>query len=62
MLSLVGISNGVQDNDRYDPYQFVYGKSCHLLDELEHKAHCKIKEVNLDVDAVGINEGSKLAS
>jgi hypothetical protein len=36
------------------PYHFVYGKSCHLPLELEHKAYWVIKEMNLDVDATGI--------
>jgi hypothetical protein len=36
------------------PYQLVYGKSCHLPLELEHKAHWAIKEMNLDVDAARI--------
>jgi hypothetical protein len=36
------------------PYQFVYGKSCHLPLELEHKAYWAIKEMNLDVDAMRI--------
>jgi transposase InsO family protein len=33
------------------PYQFIYGKSCHLLVELEHKAYWAIKEMNLNLDA-----------
>jgi hypothetical protein len=33
------------------PYQFIYGKSCHLPVQLEHKAYWAIKEMNLDLDA-----------
>jgi hypothetical protein len=33
------------------PYQFVYGKTCHLPVELEHKAYWAIKEMNLDIDS-----------
>jgi hypothetical protein len=36
------------------PYQFVYGKSCHLPLGLEHKAYWAIKEMNLDVDVARI--------
>jgi transposase InsO family protein len=38
------------------PYQIVYGKSCHLPLELEHKAYWAIKEMNLDVDAARIKQ------
>jgi hypothetical protein len=33
------------------PYQFLYGKACHLPFELKHKAYWAIKEMNLDLDA-----------
>jgi hypothetical protein len=33
------------------PYQFVYGKACHLSVVLEHKAYWVIKEMSLDLDA-----------
>jgi hypothetical protein len=33
------------------PYQFVYGKACHLPGELEHKAYWAIKEMSPDIDA-----------
>jgi hypothetical protein len=33
------------------PYQFVYGKACHLPVELKHKAYWAITEMNLDLDA-----------
>jgi hypothetical protein len=38
------------------PYQFVYGKTCHLPVELEHKAYWAIKEMNFDIDAAQIKQ------
>ncbi|XP_024020635.1 uncharacterized protein LOC112091377 [Morus notabilis] len=35
------------------PYQFVFGKACHLPLELEHKAYWPLKQLNLDMGAAG---------
>jgi hypothetical protein len=47
----MGLSNGVQNTDRYDPLSIPLWKACHLPVELEHKAYWAIKEMNLDLDA-----------
>ncbi|KAK8991107.1 hypothetical protein V6N11_062131 [Hibiscus sabdariffa] len=35
------------------PYHFVYGKSCHLPVELEHRAYWAVKSCNMEMEAVG---------
>ncbi|GKC11066.1 reverse transcriptase domain-containing protein [Tanacetum coccineum] len=35
------------------PYKLVYGKSCHLPIELEHKAYLALKHANFDLKTAG---------
>ncbi|GJS58361.1 reverse transcriptase domain-containing protein [Tanacetum coccineum] len=38
------------------PYKLVYGKSCHLPIELEHRAYWALKHANFDLKTVGDHE------
>ncbi|GJS96084.1 reverse transcriptase domain-containing protein [Tanacetum coccineum] len=42
------------------PYKRVYGKSCHLPIELEHKAYWALKHVNFDLKTAGDNRKLQL--
>jgi hypothetical protein len=43
------------------PYQYIYGKGCHLPVELEHRSYWAIKEMNLDLDAAVVKRRNQIS-
>ncbi|GKD02054.1 reverse transcriptase domain-containing protein [Tanacetum coccineum] len=45
---------------RYTPFRMVYGKACHLLVEIKHKAYWALKQCNMDLTAAAKNHFMEL--
>jgi hypothetical protein len=43
------------------PFQLVYGKSCHLPVQLEHRAHWAIKTWNMDIRLASKNRQRQIS-
>nr|GEX40105.1 reverse transcriptase domain-containing protein [Tanacetum cinerariifolium] len=55
-----GILYRFQDTIGCTPYKLVYGKSCYLPIELEHKAYLALKHANFDLKTAGDHRKLKL--
>nr|GEV02052.1 reverse transcriptase domain-containing protein [Tanacetum cinerariifolium] len=51
--ALWALRTGYKTPIRCTPYKLVYGKSCHLPIELEHKAYWALKHANFDLKTTG---------
>lgn len=49
----MGISNSFQTPIGMSPLRLVFGKDCHLLVELEHKAYLAIQKLNFEAKTCG---------
>ncbi|XP_039025637.1 uncharacterized protein LOC120159022 [Hibiscus syriacus] len=49
----MGLLHNVQDSIRDITFKLVYGKVCHLPNEVEHKTYWVIKKLNMDAQLVG---------
>ncbi|GKB94896.1 hypothetical protein Tco_0981033 [Tanacetum coccineum] len=60
MEALWAFSNAFKTPIGCTPYKLVYGKSCHLPIELEHKAYWALKHANFDLKTAGDHQKLQL--
>ena len=57
----MGISYCLQNTNKHVTYQLVYGKTCHLPVELEHRAHWAIRKFNMNFQKAGMHRKQQLS-